>query len=143
MVEDQNVKAEHLIFEESIHTVADCIRVSGYPIEEITKSIVMIGKEDKTIVALVPAKFRASTKRVGKILNQPPPTIATTEQTLERTGYPAGGVPFIGFTAIRLVDPKIIEREYIYTGGGSNRSLLKLWVSEIKKLNPIIKRVRN
>ena len=143
MVKDQEIKAQHLIFEESIHTVADCVEVSGFPIDEITKSIIMIGNDSETIVALVPAKFRASTKRVGKILGCPPPVIATEEQILERTGYPAGGVPFIGYPAIRLVDPKIMELEYIYTGGGSNRSLLKLWINEIKKLKPIIKRVRN
>jgi prolyl-tRNA editing enzyme YbaK/EbsC (Cys-tRNA(Pro) deacylase) len=98
--------------------------------------------DNQCILGLVPAKFRVSTSRVGKLLDIERPNVADKETTLELTGYPVGGVPFIGFSAKRLVDAKIIELEYIYTGGGSDRSLLKLWTSEIKKINPIIARIR-
>lgn len=141
-IELHKIKADHLRFEETIHTVFDCVRVSGFPIKEITKSIVMIGEKNELIVALVPAKYRVSTKRVGKLFGSNPPTIATPQQAFELSGYPVGGMPFIGFPAIRFVDYKVTENTYIYTGGGSERSLLKLWVNEILKLKPIIGRIR-
>lgn len=98
--------------------------------------------EKQCIIGLVPAKFRVSTSRVGKVLEIERPNVANKETTLKLTGYPIGGIPFIGFPALRIVDPKIMEIEYIYTGGGSDRSLLKLWTSEIKKFDPVISRIR-
>ncbi len=141
-VNTNKIKAEHLVYEESLHTVADAIRVSGIGIELIAKTIVMVGQNGETIVAFIPGKTRASTKRVGKILNQDPPKIASAEEALETTGYPIGGTPFIGYPAIRLVDKKILEVEAVYSGGGSDRSLLKFWTSEIQKFDVIIGRVR-
>lgn len=120
----------------------ECVNVTGFPIELITKSVVMI-LEGKCIIGLVPAKFRVSTSRVAKILNIERPNVADKSKTLELTGYPIGGVPFIGYPAIRLVDPKIMDLEYIYTGGGSDRSLLKLDTAEIERLpNTTIARIR-
>ncbi|MHA2093007.1 MAG: aminoacyl-tRNA deacylase, partial [Candidatus Kariarchaeaceae archaeon] len=89
----EKICAVHIIFPESIHTVEDCVRVSGYPIEQITKSIILIGPEDETIVGLVQAQYRVSTKRVGELLDISPPAVATPEEALERTGYPVGGMP--------------------------------------------------
>ncbi len=141
-VEAENIKAEHLVYKESLHTVADAIRVSGIGIELIAKTIVMIGQDGEVIVAFVPGKTRASTKRVGRLLNQDPPKIASAEEALELTGYPIGGTPFIGYPAIRLVDKKILEVDAVYSGGGSDRSLLKFWTSEISKFDVIVGRVR-
>ncbi len=141
-VEKNNIKAEHLVYKESIHTVADCLRVTGIDIEDIAKTIVLIGPSDETIIACVPGKSRASMKRVGKLLNITPPVIASAQQALEKTGYSVGGTPFIGYSAIRIVDNKILEKEYVYSGGGSDRSLLKLWTSEMQKFDPIIGRIR-
>ncbi|MHA2294327.1 MAG: aminoacyl-tRNA deacylase [Candidatus Hodarchaeales archaeon] len=141
-VEAQNIKAEHLVYKESLHTVADAIRVSGIGIELIAKTIVMIGQKGDTIAAFVLGNTRASTKRVGRLLNQKPPKVATAEEALQITGYPIGGTPFIGYPAIRLVDKKILEIEAVYSGGGSDRSLLKLWTSEIPKFDVIVGRIR-
>ncbi len=141
-VDTHNIKAEHLVYKESLHTVADAIRVSGIGIDLIAKSIVMIGQNGDTIIAFVPGKSRASTKRVGKLLNQNAPKIASAEEALSNTGYPIGGTPFIGYPATRVVDKKIMEIEAVYSGGGSDRSLLKLWTSEISKFDVTIGRIR-
>ncbi len=141
-IDERGISAEHLLFDESIHTVGDCIRVSGYSIDYVTKSIIMVDQNGDIIIGLIPAKFRVSTKRVGKFLGIPPPFVASPEKVLEKTGYPAGGMPFIGYPGILLVDNKILEKDYIFTGGGSSRSLLKILISEIHKLEPLIARIR-
>ena len=66
-VNSKNIRAEHLRFDESIHTVNQCVEVTGFPIEEITKCVVM-SYEGKCVVGLVPAKYRVSTSRVAKLL---------------------------------------------------------------------------
>ncbi|MFV2014315.1 MAG: aminoacyl-tRNA deacylase [Candidatus Heimdallarchaeota archaeon] len=135
------IKAEHLRFEQSIHTVKQCVAVTGFPIEEITKCVVM-SHAGKCVVGLVPAKYRVSTSRVAKLLGITNLDVANAEVVLKLTGYPVGGIPFVGYPAIRLVDKKIFQLDYIYSGGGSDSSLLKLWVSEIKKMEPQVARIR-
>jgi prolyl-tRNA editing enzyme YbaK/EbsC (Cys-tRNA(Pro) deacylase) len=52
--------------------------------------------------------------------------IATPEQVLAWTGYPAGGVPPFGHpTRLRTwVDPAVLERETVYGGGGAESTLM-------------------
>lgn len=140
-VTENKIRAEHLTYEKSIHTVQECVEVTGIPIEYITKCVIMI-KDGKCIAGLVQAKNRVSTSRVGKVLNIEPPQVATPEETLRLTGYAVGGIPYIGYDALRLVDKKILDLEFVFTGGGSDKSLLKLWTSEIVKGDPIIDRIR-
>jgi prolyl-tRNA editing enzyme YbaK/EbsC (Cys-tRNA(Pro) deacylase) len=61
--------------------------------------------------------------------------LANAEEILKGTGYPAGGVPSFGYDAIFLVDPRITELTYVYTGGGSPNSLIKISVLELLKAN--------
>lgn len=70
-----------------------------------------------------------------------PPIVATPEEAYKRTGYPVGGMPCFGYDAILMVDTKIFENEYVYTGGGSEFSIVKISTKEIKKLNPIIEKI--
>ena len=107
-VEVNNIKVEHLRFEKSIHTVEECVNVTGFPIEEITKCVVM-SYEGKCVVGLVPAKYRVSTSRVAKLLEIQSIDVAHAELAMKLTGYPVGGMPFMGYPALRLVDNKRSE----------------------------------
>jgi Cys-tRNA(Pro)/Cys-tRNA(Cys) deacylase len=90
---------------------------------------------------MVPAKFRVSTERLGKVLGTEPPEMANPSEAFKRTGYPVGGMPCFGYDAILIIDPKVLEKEYVYTGGGSEFSIVKISAEELKKLNPIIQRI--
>ena len=53
-----------------------------------------------------------------------------------------GGVPCFGYDAILVVDPKVFEKEFVYTGGGSEFALVRISTKEILKTrNPIIKKI--
>jgi prolyl-tRNA editing enzyme YbaK/EbsC (Cys-tRNA(Pro) deacylase) len=139
-IKKNNIEAEHLRFDESIHSVQEYMRVTKIPLELITKT--MIFKSEKGVIAaLVPAKFRVSTTRVAKIIKTKP-LIASAFEAYELTGYPVGGMPFFGYESTLIVDPKVLEKEFIYTGGGSEYSTIKISTKEIIKLKPIIQRIR-
>ena len=79
----ENIDAELLNFDRSVHSVEEAVTVSGQPIERITKSIVMLTPADTLVIAMVPAKNRASTERVRKFLKlDERPRIATAEEIL-------------------------------------------------------------
>jgi prolyl-tRNA editing enzyme YbaK/EbsC (Cys-tRNA(Pro) deacylase) len=129
------LEAEHLEFEESCHTVEEAAVAVNCTANEIVKNICMVDTEGNFIVAIVMGTDRASSKRVAKALKIERPIMANEEEVLKNTGFPIGAVPSFGFEAIFLVDPKVLELEYVYTGGGTTNSLIKVKVSELLKVN--------
>jgi Cys-tRNA(Pro)/Cys-tRNA(Cys) deacylase len=99
------------------------------------KSICMMCSSGNFIVAVVRGEEVASTSRVAKALNIDTPLISNPDEVLEKAGYPCGGVPAFGYKAIFLVDPKVMEREFIYTGGGSPYSLTKISTKVLQQIN--------
>ena len=135
-IEDNNVKAEMLSFSDRVYTVEEAVAVSGYPVERFTKSIVMLTSEEKLVVALVPADARASTERVRKALGLiDRPRIVTADESERYLGQQLGGnSPLNAPNAIILIDPKVLERDWILTGGGDDRNLIKISVAELKRV---------
>lgn len=134
-ISDNNISAEHLSFRESCHSVEDAAKVVHASIDDFVKNICMIDSQDNLIVAIVKGEDRVSTTRVGEVLGVERPRIASIEEVLHKTGYPAGGTPSFGYKAIFLIDPKITEKDIIYSGGGSEYSLVKIFSEELQKAN--------
>ena len=134
-IHEKGLEAQHLEFSESCHTVEEAVKAVNGSVNEFVKNICMVGENGQLIIAIVKGEDRASTSRVGKVLNIPRPRLANEEEILKGTGYPAGGVPSFGFEAIFLIDPRVTELTYVYTGGGSPNSLIKISVAELLKAN--------
>jgi prolyl-tRNA editing enzyme YbaK/EbsC (Cys-tRNA(Pro) deacylase) len=134
-IEDNGINCEHLHFEQSCHSVEEATRAAKAKREDFIKNICLIDSQGNLIVAIVKGENRASTSRVAKALNVERPRIATPEEILEKTGYPCGGVPSFGYQAIFLLDPRVLEKELVYTSGGSENSLVKISPKELQKAN--------
>ncbi|MGL1932826.1 MAG: YbaK/EbsC family protein [Desulfotalea sp.] len=130
----KNTNVEHLSFEQSCHSVAEAAEaVAGSP-EDFVKNICMIDSNKNIIVAIVKGEDRASTSRVAKALGIDRPRTTTPDEILKYTGYPCGGTPSFGFPATFLIDPKVMEKEIIYSGG-SVSSLVRLAPKDLLELN--------
>lgn len=134
-ISKNNVKAKHLVFKETCHSVQEAAAAANASPERFIKSICMIKPDGKLVVGIVKGEDRASTSRVAKILGVEEMRIATPEEILDKTGYICGGVPGFGYDAIYLIDPKVMEMETIITGGGSSYSLLEISPKEMHRLN--------
>ena len=131
-----DVDSEHIKFQQSVHTVDEAVKISGHPVECFTKSIVMLDSNNKLIIAMVPASFRASTERVRKALDliERPRTV-TADESEQMLGQKVGGnSPLNASQATILIDPKVFERDWILTGGGDDRSLVKISTEELKRV---------
>ena len=103
----------------------------------------MVSEDGTFIVAIVSGEDRASTSRVAKALQISRSRLATPREILQNTGYEIGGVPSLSYSATFLVDPKVANREYIITGGGTEYALLKLKVEDLlENIDAKIVRVR-
>ena len=140
---ETKINAQHLILDESCHSVEEAAKAVNAYKEEFVKNICMMDQNGNLIVAIVKGEDRASTSRVSKALNIARPRLATENEVLEGTGYPAGGVPSFGYRAEFLIDPRVTELTYVFTGGGSPNSLVKITVEDLLKVNKgLVVRIR-
>lgn len=134
-ISDNDISAEYLSFKQSCHSVEDAANAAHANIDDFVKNICIIDRKGNLIVAIVKGEDRASTSKVGKILGIEQPRLATEDEILAKTGYPCGGIPSFGFPAIFLIDPKVMEKEVLYSSGGSEYSLIKIAIKELQKAN--------
>ncbi len=140
---DRGIDAEHLHFEQTCHSVQEAADAAGATPDDLVKNICMVNDEGDLIVAIVKGEDRVSTSRVGKALKIERPRTATEDEILVKTGFPCGGVPSFGYKATFIVDPRVMEKEYVYSGGGSEYSLVRIKSQELSEINDgLILRVR-
>lgn len=132
---ENDIDAEVISFQQSTHSVAEAAEAVGADPEDFVKSICMVAMGGKLIVAIVRGEHRASTNRVAKALGIPRPRIAEPDEILEFTGYPVGGTPGFGYDALFLMDQKVLEKEKVYSGGGSSNALTYISTEEMKRVN--------
>jgi len=132
-IHNHQILAEHLSFDRSCHTVAEAAQAVGAQPEDLVKNICLLDNQGRLIVAIVKGEDRVSLGQVAAALSIPTPRLATAGEILEKTGYPCGGTPSFGFTATVLIDPRVMEKEVVYTGGGSENSLIKLSPTELQR----------
>ncbi|MFH1440050.1 MAG: YbaK/EbsC family protein [Candidatus Woesearchaeota archaeon] len=132
---DNKIQGEHLSFNQSCHSVEDAAKAVNAKADDFVKNICMIDSNGNLIVAIVKGEDRASTSRVEKALNISRPRIATPKEILQKTGYPCGGTPSFGYEAKFLIDLRVMEKFDVYSGGGSENSLVKISTKELQKAN--------
>jgi Cys-tRNA(Pro)/Cys-tRNA(Cys) deacylase len=54
---------------------------------------------------------------------------------LKKTGYPVGGIPAFGYEATFLMDPKVLEKKEVYSGGGLEQVLTIMSTQSMHKAN--------
>ena len=134
-ISERNILAEQLIFSKTCHSVQEAADAVDATPEDLVKNICMIDCNNNLIVAIVKGEDRVSTSRVGKVLNIETPRTANESEILEKSGFPCGGVPSFGYEATFIIDPRVMEKENIYTGGGSPYSLVRITSKELQRAN--------
>ena len=136
-IEKNRIDAEILEFKQPVMTVEQAVRMAGCRRDEIIKSIVLIDSQDNPIIAIVDGKSRVSLRKVKEILGKNI-RIAKAREVERKTGYKIGGVPPIGHRFKTMIDRKIIDKKYVYGGGGDSRRLIKISPKQIVRLGAII-----
>ncbi len=137
-IRGKGIDAQHLAFSQSCHSVAEAALAVNASAEDFAKSICMLGANGGLVVAIVKGEDRASAKYLALALGIERPRIASPEQIFEKTGYPCGGTPPFGYEARFVIDDKVMEKEFIYAGGGSENSLVKVAPAQMQKANGAI-----
>ncbi len=134
-IKNNDIDAQHLVFEQSCHSVAEAAQaVNGSP-EDFVKNICLVTPDDQLVVAIVKGEDRVDLAKVGEVVGVEKVKRAKPNQVLEKSGYPCGGVPSFGYEAIFLIDERVMLRDIVYTGGGSDVSLCSATPHELVRAN--------
>jgi len=124
-------------FDDPVRTVEEAGR--KVPTERIIKSIVLIGSDEKPILAILPARNRISYKKIKALLNIKDVRLAQPNEVLEHSGYPVGGVPPFNRITRILLDLRVQRNAKSIAGGGDPNKLVELKTQDvIRLLDPII-----
>src|SRR5215831_7219554 len=119
-LEEQHIQAEHLSFDQPCHSVAEAARAVNASPQELVKNICLLDSDGQLITAIVKGEDRVSVSRIAKTVQREGLRLATPAEILEKTSYPCVGIPSFGYQATFLIDPKVIdpkvmEREVVFT----------------------------
>jgi Cys-tRNA(Pro)/Cys-tRNA(Cys) deacylase len=129
------IQAEFLTFEKSCHSVAEAAATANAVAEDFVKNICLISPDGELIVAILKGEDRLDLVKVSHHLSTKKPRMATSEEILERTGYPCGGTPSFGFKANFLIDVNVVLKDFVFTGGGDEMTLVKIMAKDILLAN--------
>ena len=102
-------------------------------LEEIAKTVVFIDEKGAPVLAIARGAVRLRQNEFARQVGAGKLRLATKEEVLKFTGFPAGGVSPIGNRCRERVfmDRALLEMEYVYAGGGSDNYILKVRPSDI------------
>jgi len=133
-LEDNKVEYEILNLDESVATCVEAAVQMGEKAEDIVKSITFY-KDDTVIIAIVRKEDRVDKSKIAESLRLTGIKLCSPDETLEKTGYPAGGVPPLGYDAVFLMDDRVKEKEEVIAGGGNDHTLIKIKTEELLRFN--------
>lgn len=99
-------------------TVRQAAEEMNVPEDLIIKTLVVMTPEG-AVLAILDGRSRLSLSRLRGRL-------ATPEEVRRITGFEVGEVPPVGIPLRTFVDEKVLEKEFVYGGGGSKRRLIKI-----------------
>lgn len=134
LIDQLGVKGELLHFATSCHSVAEAAAAAGVRPEDFVKNICLLTPEGKLVVAIVKGEDRVSWNLAAREAGAQRVRMANNEEILALTGFPCGGTPSFGYPARVLVDPRVMEMDVVYTGGGSENALMRMSPAEILRL---------
>ncbi|MCE4624883.1 MAG: hypothetical protein F7C35_03350 [Desulfurococcales archaeon] len=119
--------------------VSDAARFLRVHRSRIVKTIIVTDGE-KYYAAIIPGNRKLDVGKTSKLLGRRV-RLATKEEVLEATGYPAGGVPPValpsGITVI--MDKRLLDKDVVYGGGGGEDYLLEFNPRElVEEVKPLV-----
>ena len=135
-MEQEGISGEIVYLDVPTPTVEIAAEAVGVQVDQIVKSILFVVKDEVVLAVacgvlrvekrVLAAKYGVGRKKVK---------LADAETVLEATGYLVGTVPPFGHrTPIpTLLDPRVLDHDEVYAGGGGENALVRLNSTEILK----------
>jgi Cys-tRNA(Pro)/Cys-tRNA(Cys) deacylase len=131
------VRAEFVAPGVPMPTVASAAAAIGVPEEQILKTLLFVGEDERYVVAIANGTRKIARSLLAEASGIARPRAADPGAVLAVTGFPAGGVSPIALAAgiPVIVDEAVPPLPVVYGGGGAEHLLLRLDPADIVRLN--------
>lgn len=141
-LKEKNVQAKIFPTHQDTSSVDASSKMLGIKKEDIVKSVVFKSNQG-IILAIVQGNRRVAEPKLQDATGVEWIKLSDPRTVKETTGYSVGGVPPVGHDhedAITYVlDTHVLDKEWVYAGGGDSTSQLKIRVKDLKEfLSPIV-----
>ena len=118
----------------TVHT-ADASKVTGIPLEQITKSLVFLA-DRRPVLAVIPGDRKVDIDKLSRAISAKKITLVPFKDASKFSGYPPGGTPPIHHVNITttVFDNELKRFNTIYGGGGSQEKMIELKLDDALKL---------
>jgi len=110
----------HDSFSEPVRNPADFARLTGMPIERITKTLALrVLPSERTVLAVLPITARLNTSAIATLLSERRAIMLSEQELGARIKQPRHGVsPFANGVDAVLVDQSLTLHESVFVGSG-------------------------
>ncbi len=127
-LKEKGIDFEIMYFASPVKTVSQASEASGFPEDEIVKTVILKGRRGYAVI--VPGKKKVDIEKLRKF--DPSARIASPDEVVEITGFPPGAVPpIMDRDIVFFMDRSLTEKDYIVAGGGKENALVKLKVRDV------------
>jgi prolyl-tRNA editing enzyme YbaK/EbsC (Cys-tRNA(Pro) deacylase) len=141
-VQTQGLVARLIAPQTPMPTVPLAAMALGVAEGQIVKTIVFESKKGPgpVAVAIVTGDARVDRAKVAAVLALPTLKLASPETVLTVIGYEVGGVPPVAHVSSVpvVVDPRVLEHEKVYGGGGDDFHMLEIAPHDIVRLTKAV-----
>jgi len=140
----RGIDAEIIHLERKTKTVEQAAVALQTSKDKIIKTVTFIDGSGEPVLAIVTGEDTVNPKKLAEAIDTIGVRMATSIEVERHSGYSVGGVPPIGHKGnIRtVIDMKVMRKKFVYGGGGSDTSLLKIRPWDIKRLqNAMVKSI--
>ncbi|MGA1974558.1 MAG: YbaK/EbsC family protein [Conexivisphaerales archaeon] len=126
-IREREIEAELLPVAEG-HTSGKAADSLDIRLEEVAKTIVFVDEDGGPVLAIVRGAVRVRQNEFSRKVGATKLRLATHDEVLKFTGFPAGGVsPIANLCRDRVyMDRRLLDMEHVYAGGGSEAFILKI-----------------
>jgi prolyl-tRNA editing enzyme YbaK/EbsC (Cys-tRNA(Pro) deacylase) len=127
------LRAQLLEFTDTVETVGKACKLSGEPPNVIVKTLLMKVNDRDYIVLITRGDRRVDTTKLSRYLGRDV-ELATPDEVFKVLEVPAGAVSPLLDNVLkfrRLLDPKILEKEYVVCGGGDLNTLVRIVTEDL------------
>jgi Cys-tRNA(Pro)/Cys-tRNA(Cys) deacylase len=132
-IKEFKLRAQMLEFTDTIETVSKACKLSGEPPNVIVKTLLMRVEDNDYIILIVRGDRRVDNIKLSRYLGSTA-KLAAPDEVLRVLGVPAGAVSPLLSNVLRfrrLLDPKILEKEYVVCGGGDLNTLVRIITEDL------------
>jgi Cys-tRNA(Pro) deacylase len=130
------LRARVLAMPENTHTAEEAARALGTDLKHIAKSLLAHLSDGRFVLCILRGDQRLDRKKLCRAVGAKHMSLAKADDVLRVTGYPVGAVPpFPLKTDVpAYIDPKVLEVEVVYCGGGDVDALLEVPTEELARV---------